>query len=247
MDAGGLALTDSAGTLGVVVADGGRVGVGGAAEATRQLAVKSTGQATMLMQTMDDTAQSFAAAVVAANGLDVTAEVIAHDTLRSVARWGLAALGGWVEMRAGGAAAAGLVVGTGNAAPLVLGTNNAERARISAEGRLGVGTSAPRGLVHGCDGLASVLLWSNGAVAGSAVTIVPDGTGDVTSRAVFFYVCDNAGVSVAGLGNVVTGGNQDVVAGGGTWRFAVSAAGALTVVRSAGTGTGKVAVLALWI
>ncbi|RIK40524.1 MAG: hypothetical protein DCC57_19475, partial [Chloroflexi bacterium] len=57
-DANGLRLTDDAGSLGVVVAGGGRVGVGGAAEATRQLAIKSSGQASMLMQTTDDTAGS---------------------------------------------------------------------------------------------------------------------------------------------------------------------------------------------
>ncbi len=138
--AGGLRLSDQLGNLGVVVADGGRVGVGGAAEATRQLAIKSTGQASMLMQTTDDTAQSFAAAVVMTNGGDVDADLIAHDTLRVAVRSGIT-LGGWAELLANGAGLAGLLIDTFTSAPIVFGTANVERMRITSDGSLGVGTT----------------------------------------------------------------------------------------------------------
>jgi hypothetical protein len=118
---------------------------------------------------------------------------------------------------------------------------------LSEAGQVGLGTQSPRGKLHSADGLASLLFWSNGAVGNTPLAIVPDGTGDVSGRLLFFYVVDNGGASVAASATLAPGGTHDVVVSSGTWRFAVSAAGAFTVIRISGTGIAKVAVLALWL
>jgi hypothetical protein len=59
-----------------------------------------------------------------------------------------------------------------------------------------------------------------------------------------FAVIENGVTTVLDIAN---GANQDVTVGTGTWRFAVSAAGALTVTRTTGTGTARITVLITWV
>jgi hypothetical protein len=84
-------------------------------------------------------------------------------------------------------------------------------------------------------------------VGSTPVTIIPDGSGDVAYRLIMLFVVENSGADAADLAQLTPGDATDVAIGAGVWRFTVSAAGAFTIVRTAGSGTARVAVLALWL
>src|SRR5690606_25922384 len=95
--------------------------------------------------------------------------------------------------------------------------------------KVGIGSgpaSNPLGILHTHDGVGGMLHWSHSAVSNSAVTIIPDGSGDVTRKIVFQFVIDVSGSNVGGNYVIANGSFADQACGSGTWRFAVSAAGA---------------------
>lgn len=90
---------------------------------------------------------------------------------------------------------------------------------------------------NGTDGFANI---SKSGIVGAAQTIIADGTSDVT-RAVYINGFATNGVPQNIIVNtlILPGANFDVTTDGGTntLRFAVSAGGALTVIRQAGSST----------
>lgn len=93
--------------------------------------------------------------------------------------------------------------------------------------------------------------WNHSAVAGSAITVIPNATGDVTEIATFVYAV--AEVTGTGTG----GGTVTVTPGGGavtlysdgtdTLQITCAADGSVTVQRSAGTDTFKVSLWGTWL
>src|SRR5690606_19620609 len=105
-----------------------QVGVGGEPVGQARMTVKAS-YAFLLAQAANDSANSRAQVAASTNGQDVVGSVVAHDTLRTVQRFGRE-LGGWVEFLANGDGLAGAILGTQTNTPLILGTNNQERMRI---------------------------------------------------------------------------------------------------------------------
>ena len=78
-------------------------------------------------------------------------------------------------------------IGTTDAQPLVLRTNNAERLRVDAEGRLGVGTASPSEMLT-VDGNARVLNNDNPVLRGTASAGAGSGPKTVAAAGQYAYV-----------------------------------------------------------
>lgn len=93
--------------------------------------------------------------------------------------------------------------------------------------------------------------WAHTAIAGTAITVIPDGTGDVGTVGTFIYaIYDNA--TAASSGGVVTltpgGGAVSILSDGtNTCQMTCAANGSVTVARSAGTSTFKLTLWGTWI
>ena len=117
------------------------------------------------------------------------------------------------------------------------GTN--PRLRIDTSGNVGIYVASPQGKVHVHDGTTGHLIVSKTGIVGAAQTILPDGAGDVVYGVIIRGVARNStpGVAEVNSGLIVPGGTYDLVIGADTLRFAVSAGGAVTVIRQAGSAT----------
>lgn len=78
-------------------------------------------------------------------------------------------------------------------------------------------------------------------------TIIPDGTGDVTKQITGMVVISDGTNHSGGTFSLVIGASQDYAVGTLTLRFTVNANGSFTVHRQSGTGSGQVAVQAVWL
>ena len=133
--------------------------------------------------------------------------------------------------------------------------------KLTSTKRVGMGTvSAPQGVLHIHDASSGFMKVSINNIVGTPITIIPDGTGDVTtvvkiSGLVFTSNPTSGHIPGVGTGNsfymILPGNNQDhdiLLGGGGTnvLRFSVSAGGALSVVRQAGSLTWHVTLELVW-
>lgn len=147
------------------------------------------------------------------------------------------------------AGASSVAMGTVTNHDLLLITNNATKATLTAAGELGVGTTAPKGFLHAFNGTGGCSLISKSGVVGTAVDLIPDGAGDVTKRAYFIGLASNGIPQNTGINTTVApGGSTVVTIDGGTnsLTLAVSAAGAMTAQRTAGTATWSVTLWIVW-
>ncbi|MGB4758949.1 MAG: hypothetical protein WBP26_02735 [Candidatus Saccharimonadales bacterium] len=97
------------------------------------------------------------------------------------------------------------------------------------------------------DGTSGRLFMTKTAVVNAAQTIIADGTGDIVYGIIGTLIINNAATIVMqNFSLPPDGSNLDIVAGSGTWRFSVSALGAFTVIRTAGTGSGTITINATW-
>lgn len=139
--------------------------------------------------------------------------------------------------------------GTGTVRPLVLLTQgNTNQIRLATDGFVGFKVATPKGLVHGHDGTGGFLHVTKTGIVGSAVEIIPDGTGDVTKAVKITGMASNSTPSNFDVSLfVANGGTGDITDGGGnTLRFAVAANGQLTVIRQAGALTWSCTVWLSW-
>lgn len=113
--------------------------------------------------------------------------------------------------------------------------------------RVGLHVVSPAGTLHAHDGVGGMIFWTHTAVGATAAVIVPNGTGDV------LYQCQVWGVIRAGTASgaleavLAPGESRDCTLASGTWRVRVTSAGQLEILRTAGSVTAQVALLALWL
>lgn len=120
-------------------------------------------------------------------------------------------------------------------------TRSASVALWNLSGFMALGNfQTPQGIFHAHDGTGGMMFVTKTGIVGTPQTIIPDGTGDVTAGAYIIGVLTNSGGPCEALFAFVLNNNTTdipVDAGSGSFRFAVSAAGALTVVRQTGSDT----------
>lgn len=226
-DAGGLALLDDGSNYGIFIKDGGFVQIGGGTNPSVELVV-------------GDDLGAFAGSkrITVGNASGASALNIGVDNNNrgflywnnTVNQLALAAL-------VGGSQANGIFQLAPNGG--VVG--------------IGLGTNVPQGLLHGHNGTGGFLFTTKSAVAGTAIVIIANGTGDVTDKVnIRGQVTDSTGVKltmdayIAVSGNTTLDFNSGGAPGTQVLTFAVSAAGELTVQRTAGTRTYTMDLFMLW-
>ena len=127
--------------------------------------------------------------------------------------------------------------------------------RLTSEQRMGIMQATPQGILHMHDGATGFLVTSVSVTSGTAVTVIPNGTGDVTQRLDGHFIIDpstgttNAGViSVTAPGGLAPGATIDMFNSGGTevCQLQVAADGSILVQRTAGTRTYAVTLQLIW-
>lgn len=104
--------------------------------------------------------------------------------------------------------------------------------------------------LRGYETISGVKHWEYDGIDGTARTVIADGAGDVVHASLVFYVlrASNNYRSAGDTGLLVPGSTIDLWnSGADICVVAVSAGGAMTVQRTAGTLTYKVALWVLWI
>ncbi len=115
--------------------------------------------------------------------------------------------------------------------------------------RLGIGlpvSQAPFGTLHAQGSAGGLLFWSEAAVGATPAVIIPDGAGDVTGLCLFWAVVQVGVETGAVQTQLAPGGTRDHAAANGVWRFRVTTSGQFDVVRTQGTATAQITLLALW-
>lgn len=194
------------------VFNSGAVAIGGNSDGARvgQLSVAGLNPVVAVASTTDGVANAAATLIINSTSA-VTAGILANEPGRTTVRWGLT-IGNWAEVVDFGTN--GMIVGENSNAPLVFGTNNAERARVSAAGCFGIGTTTD------C-GAANMLVAGHLLASGTAPTISSCGSSPSVSGS------DNFGTVTAGGGVL----SSCVINFGKTWgatpRCAVSSGTAI--------------------
>lgn len=115
--------------------------------------------------------------------------------------------------------------------------------------RIGSGTALPQGRFHAHDGTGGLLFVTKTGVVASAITIIPDGTGDVIYGVTLTGVARNSATGVVAISLfIANGGTGDVVDGtaANILRFTVNANGSVTVARTTGAATWQFSALLVW-
>lgn len=119
-------------------------------------------------------------------------------------------------------------------------------AYLNTAGQLGIGIT-PAALLHGHDGSGGFLFINRTSIGGTAVTVIANGTGDVTQRVAYFgWVENSAGFSQSLSGNRANGASGVVTDGTNDLTIAVAANGTFTLQATAGAATWTVVAMAVW-
>lgn len=112
----------------------------------------------------------------------------------------------------------------------------------------GFGLTTPQGKIHGHDGTGGFLFVTKTAVAGTAVEIIPNGTGDVTGRMFALYTVVGSGGAVnQGSGGWAISGDNDILNDGtNIVKLRVNADGSVDVRRTGGTQTYTISLWLIW-
>lgn len=116
-------------------------------------------------------------------------------------------------------------------------------------GNLGLSVNSPQGQIHGHDGTGGFLQWSNASVGGTAITVIPNGTGDVLYDSFWMYTVRHDGGGTQ-TGTVAVNPGFDAALfdiAGNTLKLAIAADGTVTVQRTAGTGVYRVTLCGIWL
>lgn len=121
---------------------------------------------------------------------------------------------------------------------------------LVASGNVGIGTTSPQGKLHVHDGTSGKLFVTVSLPDGTAVTVIPDGTGDVTYLLTAnVIVRPSSGPNSSGPHFVTPGSFAQIYYpdfGANEVRLSVSAGGAVTVQRIAGTRTYTITLELMW-
>jgi len=146
--------------------------------------------------------------------------------------------------------AAGIFREDGASGALIL-RNEAVNTLAVVGGDVGVRVLSPQGLFHGYDTIGGFLYWEYNGVDGTARTVIPNGAGDVLYQLIAQYVVRDSGGGVKFSSTHVglTPGNSTNIYDDGVdiCTLAVAADGSVTVQRTAGAATFKVALWLLWL
>lgn len=118
-----------------------------------------------------------------------------------------------------------------------------------SSGRVGIGaTTSPQGLIHGHDGSGGFLFVNQASVGGTAVTIIPNGTGDVTECVWFAGRASNSAAFTSDISptTLVVSSSTTKTDGANTLTIAVAADGSMTLQATAGAATWKVFMWMIW-
>ncbi len=139
--------------------------------------------------------------------------------------------------------------GTGGAAVANPDAAFSEKMRITTGGNVGINVAGPQGRLHGYDAISGFLHWEYDGVDGTARTVILNGAGDVVYVLTVLYAVRVSNGEYAGAEQTVAPGNSITLYsfGGDTCTLAVAADGSVTVQRTAGALTYKVALWLLWI
>lgn len=142
----------------------------------------------------------------------------------------------------------GAIYGTMTSHAVFFRTANTDVLSILANGNVGIGTTSPQAKFHVYDGSGGCIFVNRAGVAGTLVTVIPDGTGDVTERLHFFGVVSNSAAFVAQVNEIYLDVSTSTTKtdGANTLTIAVTAAGAFTLQATAGAATWKVLLWAFW-
>lgn len=116
-------------------------------------------------------------------------------------------------------------------------------------GNVGLGVVTPAGKLHGYDGSGGFLFVNRTGVDSTLVTVIPDGTGDVTERLhMFGWVSNSAGGFVSQVNEVYLDVSSSTTKtdGSNTLTIAVTAGGAFTLQTTLGSATWKVLLWVFW-
>ena len=113
--------------------------------------------------------------------------------------------------------------------------------------RFGLGTTSPQGPIHAHDGTGGNLFVTKTAINATPQTIIPDGTGDVTTQIWINYVfIASDGGKAGGAIGIANGSLISWTTGANTLVLEVAASGALTAYRFAGTLTYTIVLDCIW-
>jgi len=132
-------------------------------------------------------------------------------------------------------------------------TAGAPRMYINSAGNVGIGNTSPQGRLHGYDTISGFMHWKFDGVDGTARTVIPDGAGDVVYVISGTYVvrASDGTRSAGALGAIAPSVSTNIYDPGGAGtnvlQFQVAANGSVTVQRTAGSLTYKVALWLLWM
>ncbi len=134
---------------------------------------------------------------------------------------------------------------------LHLGTDGNILIYLTTTSRVGIGKSAPDGKLHVWDTGGGFLQKYASGVVGSATSIIPNGTGDVTlCLSGTFTISDGAGNTAGGvITKTAPSGTFNLYDDGGTntCQLQVAADGSVTVIRTAGSRTYAVNLQLNWM
>ena len=126
---------------------------------------------------------------------------------------------------------------------------NSNVVTLTTGGDVGVDVSSPQGKLHGYDTIGGFMYWEGDGVDDTPVTIIPNGAGDVQYLLRVISVVRGSGGDTSGETNNIEPGSGAVLAviTAGNLTLSVAADGSVTIVRTAGAGTFKVALWMTWI
>lgn len=118
---------------------------------------------------------------------------------------------------------------------------------VDSSGQWGVGVASPQGKLHTNDGTGRTLIGSKTAITGTAQTIIPDGTGDVTKLLRYEAICSNGSTHASGVGTLPLSGTGDITCGSDTYQLRVNANGSVDIRRTAGSTNGTATYRLIWL
>lgn len=236
--AGGLRIEDDGNNLGVFVKDGGQVGIGTTTTDT-PLCVTSPVDGPIARFSADDGSDT--ASFLLYGYTNDYATTFQQDSILFYASTSVTAL------HIAAAKSGGRIGFVTDGVP----TSTTERMRLTSTG-LGISaggdTFDPQGALHVHQGTGGCALFVKTGIVGSAQTLIPDGAGDVVRGCRIMGVGYSSAPAPFDISSFIAPtGNYDIVVGSSTLRFSVSSAGALTVIRQAGTHTFQISVWVIWL